>query len=208
MLDHFFVRTHVAARLRHSPLGPYLDSLATLLHQQGYAPSSIQSYLRTGETFGRWLHEHGYAVSALDTAVLQRYVAGLQRYRSGHLPKAAEGLNHLVRFLQRHGVVHQQPAGVPPTPVEQWLGWYDAYLAQVAGLARGTRQGYRPIVRRFMTACCGSAAPNWPSLTASMITAFVRQEATTRQRASRKVVAVAVRSFLRFLVFRGEIRAG
>ena len=49
MLDHFFVRTHVIARLRHGPLGPYLDDLATRLHHQGYAPSSIQSYVRTGE---------------------------------------------------------------------------------------------------------------------------------------------------------------
>ena len=176
-LDHFFVRTHVAARLRRGLLGAYLDALATILHQQGYAPSSIRSYLRTGETFGRWLHGHGYAVSALDAAVFQRYVAGLQRYRSGHLPKAAEGLNHLLRFLQRQGVVHHQHAVAPPTPVEQWLAWYDAYLEQVAGLARGTRQCYRPIVRRFMTACWGVTAPDWPSLTASMITAFVRQEA-------------------------------
>ena len=105
MLEHFFVRSHVIARLRCGLLGPYLDDWATSLHCQGYAPSSIQSYLRTGDTFGRWLHRHGYTVSALDTAIVQRYVTGLMRYRSGHLPKAAEGLNHLLRFLQHQGVV-------------------------------------------------------------------------------------------------------
>ena len=62
MLEHFFVRSHVIARLRRGPLGPYLDDLATMLHRQGYAPSSIQSYLRTGDTFGRWLYRHGYTV--------------------------------------------------------------------------------------------------------------------------------------------------
>jgi site-specific recombinase XerD len=41
-----------------------------------------------------------------------------------------------------------------------------------------------------------------------MITMFVRHEAARRQGASRKMPAVAVRSFLRFLVFRGEIRSG
>ena len=59
MLEHIFVRPSVIARLRGGPLGPYLDDLATSLHQQGYAPSSIQRYLRTGEQFGRWLHGQG-----------------------------------------------------------------------------------------------------------------------------------------------------
>jgi site-specific recombinase XerD len=208
MLEHFFVRTHVIARLRHGPLGLYLDDLATLLHHQGYAPSSIQSYVRTGDTFGRWLHRHGYTVSALDAAVFQRYVARLTRYRSGHLPKAAEGLHHLYRLLQHRGVVRLPHPLTPPAPSEQWLAAYDTYLDQVVGLAVGTRQGYLRTARRFLTACFGSAAPDWPSLTAPMITAFVHQETASRHGASRQGPAVAVRSLLRFLVFRGEIRPG
>jgi integrase/recombinase XerD len=41
-----------------------------------------------------------------------------------------------------------------------------------------------------------------------MITTFVRQAAARRRGAGRKLPAVAVRSFLRFLVFRGEIQPG
>ena len=208
MLEHLFVRTHVVARLRRGPLGPYLDDLATLLHQHGYARSSLQSYLRTGETFGRWLQGQGYALCEVDEAVLRRYVSGLKRYRSGHLPKAAEGLNHLFRFLQRQGVVSQRHVVGSPTPLDQWLAEYDAYLERVVGLAVGTRQGARSMARRFITSCFGTAAPDWPSITAPMITAFVQQESATRQGAGRKRPAVMVRSFLRFLVFRGEIRPG
>ena len=51
MLEHTFVRTSVIARLRRSPLGPYLDDFATTLHHQGYAPSSIQLYLVAGAKF-------------------------------------------------------------------------------------------------------------------------------------------------------------
>jgi integrase/recombinase XerD len=208
MLEHFFVRTHVIARLRHGPLGPYLDDLATLLHHQGYAPSSIQSYVRTGDTFGRWLHSHGYTVSVLDVTVFQRYVARLTRYRSGHLPKAAEGLPHLYRLLQQRGVVRLPHTLPPPAPSEQWLTAYDTYLDQVVGLAVGTRLGYLRTARRFLTACFGSAEPDWSSITAPMITAFVRQETASRHGTSRQGPAVAVRSLLRFLVFRGAIRPG
>jgi hypothetical protein len=34
MIEHFFVHTPVVARLRGGPLGPYLDDLATTLHQK------------------------------------------------------------------------------------------------------------------------------------------------------------------------------
>ena len=71
MLEHVFLRTGVIARLRGGPLGPYLDDLATSFHQQGYAPSSIQRYLRAGDQFGRWLQEQGYGLSELDAAVLE-----------------------------------------------------------------------------------------------------------------------------------------
>ena len=75
------------ARLRRGLLGSYLDDFATSLHQHWCAPSSIQSYVRTGDTFGRWLHRHAYAIGDLDDAVVHRYISGLARYRSGHSRK-------------------------------------------------------------------------------------------------------------------------
>ena len=92
MLEHTFVRTSVIARLRGAPLGPYLDDLATALHHAGYAPSSTQRYLRAAEQCTQWLQEQGYAVSEIDGDRVQRYISGLTRYRSGKLPKAAQGL--------------------------------------------------------------------------------------------------------------------
>jgi len=78
----------------------------------------------------------------------------------------------------------------------------------VTGLALSTRQTYAHLVRRFITVCFGAAPPDWPSLTAAQITTFVGQEAARRHNAGRKLPAVAVRSFLRFLVFRGASRPG
>jgi integrase/recombinase XerD len=208
MLERIFVRPSVIARLRGGPLGPYLDDLATFLHHEGSAASHIQRSVRAAEQCARWLHGHGTPVNAMDDAVLRRYVAGLQRDRSGHLPKAAQGLGHLLRCLQRHGVVRPPHVALPTSPGEQWLAEYDAHLAQVAGLALSTRQGYGRLIRRFMTACFDTAVPDWPSVTAAMITTFVTHEAMRRQGAGRKLPSVAVRSFLRLLVFRGVISAG
>ena len=59
MLEHIFVRPGVIARLRHSPLGPYLDPLATALHPEGDVPSSLQRCLCAAEQFARWVHGQG-----------------------------------------------------------------------------------------------------------------------------------------------------
>jgi hypothetical protein len=66
MLEHTFVRTGVIARLRRSPLGPYLDHLATSLHHDGYVPSSIQRFLCAAEKFAQWVQGQGYAVCEMD----------------------------------------------------------------------------------------------------------------------------------------------
>jgi hypothetical protein len=125
MIEHFFVHAPVVARLKGGPLGPYLDGLATTLHQQGYAPSSIQRCLRTGDLFGRWLQGQGYDVTQIDERAVQHYVSGLERYRSGQLPKAAQGLKHIVELLRQRGSLIDRQS---PTPVDQWIAQYDGRL--------------------------------------------------------------------------------
>lgn len=208
MLEQIFVRHGVIARLRRSPLGPHLDAFATSLHHTGYAASSIQRFLCAAEQWAHWLHEHGYAVYEMDEALLRAYRSGLTRHRSGNLPKAAQGLGHLVRFLRQQGATRLRQDGLSLSPLEQWLRAYDTYLEHVAGLACSTRQGYGHLVRGFITDCFGAEPPDWSSLTAARITAFVSRAASQRRNAGRKLPGVAVRSFLRFLVFRGDLRPG
>jgi site-specific recombinase XerD len=208
MLEHTFVRPGVIARLRQSLLGPYMDAFAASLRQDGYAPYNIQRFLCAAEKYAQWVHAHGYPLNAIDADLVHRYSAGLPKYRNGNLPKAAQGLSAPLKFLHQHGVTHPQHGGRSLPPLEQWLRDYDAHLEHVAGLALRTRQGYGHLVRRFLITWCGAEPPDWSALTAAAITTFVQQEAARRRNAGRKQPAVAVRSFPRFLVFRGAIRPG
>ena len=208
MIDSIYVRASVLARLHRNPLQPHLEQLATTLHEQGYARSSIRDCVLAGDKFGWWLQRQGCVSTEIDETLLERYVAGLKRYRSGKRCKAAAGLNHLFRILRQQGVVVKRQAATPIAPVDQWLARYEQYMEQVVGAVVGTRQRYHPIVRRFITNCCISGDVNWPSLSAATITEFVCKQATARQGHGRKMPSVAVRSFLRFLVFKGEINTG
>src|ERR687891_581393 len=119
MLDHTFVRTGVIARLRQSPLGPHFDHFATSLHNEGYAPISIQRFLLAAEKFADWIQGQGYSVYEMDDDLIRDYLSGLVRYRSGDLPKPARGLGHLVQFLQQHGLTRPRLDGLSISPLDQ-----------------------------------------------------------------------------------------
>jgi hypothetical protein len=74
MIDAIFVRAQVIAHMQQNPLGLYLEQFATVLHEQGYAPSSIQDSLRAGDKFGRWLQRQGHNAARVDEALLENYV--------------------------------------------------------------------------------------------------------------------------------------
>lgn len=208
MIEQYFSRTSVITRLRHGLLGPYLDDLATALHQQGYAWDSIRHYLRACDQFGRWLVQQGSTAQEVDEALVARYLSGLPRRLSGQQPQAAEGLPHLLQLLRQRGIMLPPPPPPAATAIDHWLRQYEHYLDHVLGATVTTRRNYLPIAKRFLNACGQAGHVAWGTLHAQAITAFVCQEAATRTGGGRKVLTAAVRGFLRFLVFCGELRPG
>jgi site-specific recombinase XerD len=208
MIEHGYTRTSVITRLRHGPLGPHLDALAATLYQHGYAPDSIRRTLRAGEQFGLWLAQHGRIIADVDEALVERYLQTLSRPSAGRWPKAAAGLPHLLRLWRQQGLLPSRPCPASQTEVAQWLVHYAQYLEHVCGSALGTRTAYLRIVTRLLTALFGAGRVQWHTVSAQAVTDFVRHEAATKHGGGRKVPSVAVRSLLRFLVFRGELAPG
>lgn len=208
MIEHGFTRTSVITRLRCGPLGSHLDALAATLHQHGYAPDSIRRTLRAGEQFGQWLAQHGHAIAEVDEALVARYIQTLPQPPAGRWPKAAAGLPHLLRLWQQQGLRPPHPCSSAQTEAAQWLMRYAQYLEHVCGTAPGTRTAYLRIVRRLLTSLFGTGRVQWRTVSAQALTDFVRHEAATKHGGGRKMPSVAVRSFLRFLVFRGELAPG
>ena len=208
MLEVYFSRTSTIDRLRGGPLGSDLDDLSIALQQQGYAWDSIRGYLRGCDQFARWLPQQGYAIADVNQTLVKRYISGLQRPPSGRLPKAAEGLSHLLKLWRQKKRLPERIDESPRTPTEQWLLRYEQYLDQVCGNAASTRDHYLHIARRFLTACFGSGRLAWSSLQAQQIAEFVKQETASRRGGGRKLPSTAVRSVLRFLVLNGELSTG
>jgi integrase/recombinase XerD len=85
---------------------------------------------------------------------------------------------------------------------------YEQFLDQVCGVAASTRHAYRRMATRFPGSCFGTGHLAWSSLQAPQITNFVQQEAATKHGGGRRLPSTAVRSVLRFLVFRGDLSPG
>jgi len=208
MIETYFSRTSTINRLRSGPLDSDLDDLTTTLHQQGYAQDSIQRYVRGCDHFGRWLFQQGYTISDVNETLVQGYISGLQRSPSGTLPKAAEGLSHLLKLWRQQKRLSEHSDDSSLTEAGHWLLRYAQYLDQVCGVAVGTRSHYLRMARRFLSACFGPGHVAWQSLHAQQIAAFVQQEAATKHGGGRKLPSTAVRSVLRFLVFSGDRSPG
>ena len=91
---------------------------------------------------------------------------------------------------------------------DQWVADYHQYLERVVGAAATTCVRHLPIVRRFIARSFGPAAPDWTMLSVGQLGEFIRREAAVRTGHGRKAPACAIRSFLRFLAWRGAVPGG
>lgn len=83
------------------------------------------------------------------------------------------------------------------------LNKFDDYLLRVKGVAPSTRMIYCFWVRRFLAGFCRLTAPDWSALRGADLTVFVSEEASRLKRNGRGVPGVAMRAFVRYLIFLG-----
>lgn len=205
-LHHFFnSRTdpRTIDVLTRGPLGPYLGAYAQRLHDEGYATQSGQSQLRMLGHFNRWLDRQGIVATAVTPSTLERYVRS--RRKTGKLRRGdGAALFRVLGMLRRD---HAEPSSPPLTASQVVVQQFQHYLRQERSLAEATITNYTPIVTAFLAACFPTGIPEFQGLAAREIADFVRHQANriTTKRAT--TVVTALRSFLRYLLYRGAITA-
>ena len=92
--------------------------------QQGYQGESIRRYLGGCRQCDQWLTQHGQTMAEVSADTLHQYLHSLRRSPAGKLPPTAHGVQHLLAFLQRQGVIASSTAPRPSTDTEQWVQRY------------------------------------------------------------------------------------
>jgi len=113
-------------------------------------------------------------------------------------------LQRLLELLRRQGVV-ARPESPVVTPAKRLQSEFRLYLRQERALAATTQAAYTAFVSEFLTERFGAGPVDLSHLCAADITRFVRRRAAAIQSKRVQLMTTALRSFLRFARYRGDI---
>ncbi len=155
--------------------------------------------------FGHWLRLTGLEPSAIDEESIGRFLnEHLPACSCGHVVPRGRNLNRaalnaLLRLLRSNGVAAASRADA----IEQELAAFDAGMAEVWGLAQGTRDHRCRIMRRFLRVQFGSEPIDLAAIAPAKVRAFVLGDAGWST-STICVMGGAVRCYLRHRQLRGD----
>lgn len=204
MFEVYFC-SRVVRRLQAGREAVVLASFLEYLHVRGHTRNTIHQYVRTAELFLRWLQRRQQPLNAVDEAVVGRFVVQ-RRFARGSRHTAHAALRHLLRHLRSEGRIRARASAVKST-VERVVSEYDTHLANVCGLAAATRLYRRRYAREFVLFVFEAERIDWRRLRPEHVQDFVAQCGDNGRTSAAQLAAVSLRSFLRWLQFRGRVHA-
>ena len=185
------------------PLGPYIESYDAEMRGEGYAQQTREVQTRLVADFGCWLAKRGIQAQNITAELFRPYLRARARRRRP-TRNDLSALQRLLELLRRQEVV--AAAALPATtPAERLQSEFRLYLRQERALASTTQAAYTAFVKEFLTERFGAGSVDLSRLCAADITRFVRRRASTIQSKRVQLMTTALRSFLRFARYRGDI---
>ena len=195
----------VLSRAPEGPLAFYISSFAKSVSVQGYSLYSIHRQILLAACFSRWLKQKGIGVRSICSDHPTRYL----RYRARHVRPCRgdpAALKHLIDFLHREGVIPAEKiAARRMTPAERCAQAYEQYLCEARALVRATIANYVPFIRDFLKDCFGDGRVRLSRLCADNVVRFVQRQAPRLHLKRAKLMTTALRSFLHYVRYRGEV---
>ena len=199
---------HDQVTLSQAPEGPlagHLVSFADAISAQGYSAQSMKQQVRIAACFSRWLKQTGVSVKDICYDHATQYL----RYRARHVqPYRGDraALRHLIDFMRSEGVIPvEKTATRRVPPAEICAQAYAEYLRDAKALATTTVINYVPFIRDFLHHCFGDGRVNLSRLRAVDVVSFVQFRAPSLHLKRAKLMTTALRSFLRYARYRGDV---
>jgi site-specific recombinase XerD len=175
-----------------------------LIQRQGYRAATVRLHLQLIASLNRWLIRTHRDLRDLDERVLRRFLHN----RFGDRPPT-NGAPHVLRRLL--GLIRAAGAAaaekpLSPSPAERLIDNYRRYLVAELGLAPSTVTGYEWHIRKFLLGQYGSGQINLHRLQLQDAIRFIREVGGHNGPRHTQLLVAALRSFLRFLYHRGEIK--
>jgi integrase/recombinase XerD len=187
------------------PLAAHLVSFADAISAQGYSAQSMKQQVRIAACFSRWLKQTGVSLRDISFDHAIRFL----RYRARHVrPYLGDraALRHLIDFMRSEGVIPvEKTATRRVPPAEICAQAYAEYLRDAQALAAVTIINYVPFVSDFLHHCFGDGKVTLSRLRAADVVSFVHHRAPRLHLKRAKLMTTALRSFLRYVAYRGDV---
>ena len=195
----------VLSRAPEGPLAAHIATFAKSQSELGYAPYSIHRQILLAACFSHWLRQEGVELRHVSSDHPSRYL----RYRARRIRLGlgdAAALRQLVDFLRCEGLIAAEEISARRlTPVECCAEAYAQYLREARALARATIVNYVPFIRGFLTDRFRDRPVMLSRLSACDVVRFVQRQAPLLHLKRAKLLTTALRSFLRYARYRGEV---
>lgn len=201
-MEQIFRRKTVRDRIVGNPLGRVLQQYIDYLVVRGHPLGTTHQYVFAVEHFGNWLD--GRAVShALVARFTSHHLSECRCKKPAvrGIPTVHAALNRLLEML---GIERLGPSGHPA--VDRLLREYRGHLLAVAGLAESTTH-YRLVhARNLLEHFEVQRSSQLKSWLATDVGDYVARRGQQRKPSSGQQLSSSIRSFLRFLLFKGLVR--
>jgi integrase/recombinase XerD len=196
----------VLSRAPDGPLAAHIGAFATSQSAQGYAPFSIHRQVLLAAGFSHWLKQKGVALRHISSDHPLQYLHYRARRVRPCLGDAA-ALRQFIDFMRGEGLLipAEKMSARPLTPAERCAQAYAQYLHEVRDLARVTIVNYVPFIRGFLTDRFGSDPVMLSRLSTCDVVRFVQRKAPNLHLKRAKLLTTALRSFLRYARYCGEL---
>ncbi|OGO08073.1 MAG: integrase [Chloroflexi bacterium RBG_13_60_13] len=198
----------VLSRPLEGPLSSHVGAFAAWLREQGYALRSRYQKVLLVACFSRWLGKKAISVRRVCAEHLTRYLRSRARRVKIHQIHRgdAAALRQFLEFLRRGGIIPAER--VSPcrlTPVEQETRAFETYLRNERALAQPTIAYYVRFIRGFLKDRFGNGCAALSRLSAGDVVGFVQRQVPRMHRNCARLLTTALRSFLNYARYRGEI---
>jgi site-specific recombinase XerD len=197
--------SEVIERMPIGPLSRYIKPYVDLVREQGYASASVHEHVRVIFMFSQSLQRSGCKIRDLDEAVIERF---LYRELNGQWPhvSAPATLRRLLKMLRQMGATRGKPSA-PRNPAQQLTDDYCRFLLVERSLSVQTAKGWLRFIDKFLREHFGVGPLKLAELRATDVTAFVQRHAHRHSPSEARRLVASLRSFFRYLRYKGLLVA-
>lgn len=189
------------------PVSEHLGAFVDLLIRQQFVAAVVYVKAMHAAAFDRWLAQHDVDPAELSDVHIQRFLRRRRRHRGPIRPETRRreeyDVQHLLGFLRSRGVCAQAIAS--STPVEDLVAAFAGHLREQQGLASPTIERYTIVARQFLENRFSAGAVDMRAVVTTDIIDFIRGQVAHLQPPGLKCVVTALRSFLRYGQYRGDV---